>query len=174
MIFNARRILTSLGRPARALTLLLLALIGAAPSESNEPVSLAPASTQSVRFATVDIRIDSKNHPLAAYQLEVSADSPHVKLAGIEGGEHAAFREPPYYDPAALNQNRIILAAFNTGSDLPAKEFRAARLHVQISGDVKPKWEVKLTVASASDGSAIPGATAAASMSAAPTEGAAP
>jgi hypothetical protein len=132
-------------------------------------------STQSVRFATVDIRIDPKNRPLAAYQLEVTADSPNVKLAGVEGGEHAAFREPPYYDPAALNQNRIILAAFNTGSDLPAKGFRAARLHVQISGDANPKWEVKLTVASASDGSAVLGASATATMSnaaSAPTEGA--
>jgi hypothetical protein len=149
---------------ALAVALLIFIFIGAAPTESNEPIEVTPAATQSVRFATVDIRIDPQNHPLAAYQLEVTADSANVKLAGVEGGEHAAFREPPYYDPAALNQNRIILAAFNTGSDLPSKDSRVARLHVQISGDTKPKWEVKLTVASASDGSAVPGAGATASM----------
>jgi len=85
--------------------MLAFALLGAvAPTERTENPWIAEPSTQSVRFATVDIRIDPKNHPLAAYQLEVTADSPNVKLAGVEGGEHAAFREPPYYDPAALNQ----------------------------------------------------------------------
>jgi hypothetical protein len=156
--------------------MLLLGLTGAAPTESLQPPAVATPATQSVRFATVDIRIDPKNHPLAAYQIEIVGDPQHVKLAGVEGGEHAAFRDPPYYDPAALSRNRIIVAAFNTGSDLPKGEFRAARLHVQISSDAKPAFEVKLTVASASDGSAVPGATAAASLSTAPapTEGAVP
>ena len=161
------------------LLIIVCGLVGAAaPTEVTEPPAHATPATQSVRFATVEVRIDPKDHPLAAYQLEITADSPHVKLAGVEGGAHAAFREPPYYDPAALSRNRIILAAFNTGSDLPKSAFVAARLHVQISGDVKPKWDVKLTVASASDGSAVPGARAAASMSSASsaptTEGAVP
>ena len=158
--------------------ILALSLLGAAaaPTERGETPSLAPSSTQSVRFATIDVRIDPKDHPLAAYQIEITADSPTANLAGVEGGEHAAFRDPPYYDPAALNQNRIILAAFNTGSDLPATESRVARLHVQISGARDPKWNVKLTVASASDGSAVSGASATATMSSSPasTEGAVP
>jgi hypothetical protein len=158
-----------------ALILALALLDAVAPTERDQTPSIAPSSTQSIRFATVDVRIDPKSHPLAAYQVEISADSPNVKLAGVEGGEHAAFREPPYYDPAALNQNRIILASFNTGSDLPATDSRVARLHVQISGQRDPRWDVKLIVASASDGSAVAGASAAASMStaSAPTEGAA-
>jgi hypothetical protein len=157
--------------------ILALTLLGAAaPAERGEAPSLAPPSTQSVRFATIDIRIDPKDHPLAAYQIEITADSPTAKLAGVEGGEHAAFRDPPYYDPVALNRNRIILAAFNTGSDLPARESRIARLHVQISGEQNPKWNVKLTVASASDGSPIAGASATAKMwsPSASTEGAVP
>ena len=155
--------------------ILAFALLGAtSPSESTEMPSIVRPSSQSVRFATVDIRLDPKAHPLAAYQLEVIADSPNVKLAGVEGGEHAAFREPPYYDPAALNQNRIILAAFNTGSELPSKDSRIARLHVQISGDANPKWNVKLTVAAASDGSAVPGARATASLSSASASSSSP
>lgn len=148
----------------------------AAPTGPAEPPAIAPgvAATQAVRFATVDVHIDPKDHPLAAYQIEITGDSPHVKLAGVEGGEHAAFREPPYYDPAALNRNRIILAALNTGSDLPNKPFRVARLHVQISGDANPQWEVKLVVASTSDGSAVPGATASMSSASAAMEGAVP
>jgi hypothetical protein len=100
-----------------------------------------------------------------------------VKLAGVEGGEHAAFRDPPYYDPAALSRNRIILAAFNTGSDLPTTSFRAARLHVQIAGDADADFEVKLTVAFAADGSAVPAASASATLATAPaptSEGAVP
>ena len=159
--------------------ILAFGLLGAiAPTDRSDNPSIVEPSTRSIRFATIDIRLDPKNHPLAAYQLEVIADSPNVKLAGVEGGEHAAFRDPPYYDPAALNRNRIIVAAFNTGSDLPSKESRVARLHVQISGDRNPKFEVKLSVASASDGSAVPGASATAKMaspaSPASTEGAVP
>ena len=168
-----------------AVLILALALLvaAAAPTEHAEPPAAAPAAaaTQSVRFATVDIRIDPKNAGLAAYQLEIVGDPQRVKLAGVEGGEHAAFRDPPYYDPAALSHNRIILAAFNTGSDLPEQPFRVARLHVQITGDAEPEFEVKLVVASTSNGGAVPGATATATatLSTAPapaptTEGAVP
>ena len=127
--------------------ILLLASIGAAPATSEE---------SAVRFATVDVMIDAKGKPLAAYQVEFIADANQVKLVGIEGGDHAAFKSPPYYDPAALSKNRVIVAAFNTGSDLPRSSFRAARLHVQITGSEKPKWEAKLIVAAAPEGSTIP------------------
>jgi hypothetical protein len=134
-----------------AILLLLVVSLGAAPTTSDE----SPAS---VRFATVDVQIDAKGKPVAAYQVEFIADATQVKLVGIEGGDHAAFKQPPYYDPAALSKNRVIVAAFNTRSDLPKSSFRAARLHVQITGPVneKPKWESKLIVAAAADGSAIP------------------
>jgi hypothetical protein len=127
-------------------------------------LAAAPATDQAVRFTTVDVRIDPAGKPLAAYQVEFIADASRVKLVGIEGGDHKAFAPPPYYDPAALSRNRVIVAAFNTGNDLPTKSFRAARLHVQISGSgntsEKPKWEAKLIVASAADGTAIPAAAA--------------
>ena len=121
-------------------------------------VSLAasPSTDESVRFAVVDVRIDPSGRPLAAYQIEFIADANRVKLVGIEGGDHAAFAQPPYYDPAALSNSRVILAAFNTGSNLPTAAFRVARLHVQITVNEKPKWEAKLLVTAAADGSKIP------------------
>jgi hypothetical protein len=125
----------------------------------------APATERGVRFTTVEVRIDPKGVPLAAYQVEFVADE-SVKLVGIEGGEHAAFKIPPYYDPAALSNHRVIIAAFNTSGDLPKSETRVARLHVQISGgnggnvEQTPDWTVKLMVASSADGKAIAGATA--------------
>ena len=130
--------------------ILLVACIGAAPATSEE---------STVRFATVDVVIDPKGKPLAAYQVEFVADAARVKLVGIEGGDHAAFKSPPYYDPAALSKYRVIIAAFNTGSDLPTWSFRAARLHVQITGSEKPKWEAKVIVAASADGATLPGAT---------------
>ncbi len=115
----------------------------------------APATSESVRFATVDVIIDAKGKPLAAYQVEFVADS-SVKLVGIEGGDHAAFKAPPYYDPAALSNNRVILAAFSAGTDLPKSSFRAARLHLQISTSEKPKMEIKPIVTADAVGAKVP------------------
>ncbi len=88
-------------------------------------------------FVAIDIYIDSGNTPLAAYQFEFTARG--TKLVGVEGGEHAAFADAPYYDPAALADNgnprqgeRIIVAAFSTEHDLPTGRIRVARLHLQV------------------------------------------
>ena len=128
-------------------------------------MAAAPATDEGVRFTTVDIRIDPAGKVLAAYQVEFVADASRVKLVGIEGGDAAPFAQPPYYDPAALSQNRVIVAAFNTGKDLPHASFRAARLHVQVSGSRPVKWEAKLIVAADSDGQKIAAATASLSSS---------
>jgi len=79
-----------------------------------------------------------------------------VEIVGIEGGEHPAFVEPPYYDPAAMANDRVILAAFSTGKDLPHGRVRVARVHVQVSGGVEPKYEAKLVTAGSIDGKPIP------------------
>ena len=121
-------------------------------------LAAAPATDEAVRFTTVDVRIDPAGKPLAAYQVEFVADAARVKLVGIEGGGDKAFAQPPYYDPAALSQNRVIVAALNTGKELPQASFRAARLHVQVTGNEKPKWEAKLIVAAGADGEKIPAA----------------
>ena len=56
--------------------ILAIRLLGVvAPTQRTEAPTIAQPATQSVRFATVDVRIDPSNHPLAAYQLEVTADS---------------------------------------------------------------------------------------------------
>lgn len=111
-----------------------------------------PASAPSaVRFANVDILVDPHGTALAAYQLEFLADSKVVTLVGIEGGEHVAFTKPPYYDSKALGGGRVILAALNTGKDLPANKTRVARLHLQIKGSANPTMSAKLVVAASSN-----------------------
>ncbi len=109
-----------------------------------------------VRFAPLHIYLDSGNRPLAAYQFELKATAGQIKIVGVESGQHKAFKEAPYYDPAALANNRIIIAAFNTGRELPKGRTRVATIHLQITGDIEPEYELNLTVAADADGKEIP------------------
>ena len=117
-----------------------------------------------VRFAPLHIYLDSDNKSLAAYQFELKAAAGKpapakagVKIVGVEGGQHKAFKEAPYYDKAALyKSNRIIIAAFNTGRELPTGRTRIATIHLQIIGDAEPDYELKLTVAADANAKEIP------------------
>ncbi|MHC4172899.1 MAG: hypothetical protein ACYTBX_11935 [Planctomycetota bacterium] len=116
----------------------------------------SPAAEPKVRFAPLHIYLDSVNRPLAAYQFELKATAGQIKIVGVEGGQHKAFNEAPYYDPAALANNRIIIAAFNTGRELPKGRTRIATIHLQITGDIEPDYELNLTVVADADGKEIP------------------
>lgn len=119
-----------------------LAAIQPQPQTHSRPQTQAPVQPQptAVRFETVDVFVDSGDVPLAAYQLEVRADTrsaqakAQVKLVGVEGGDKGAFEEPPRYDPQALRGERIILAAYSLldKDQLPTGQTRVARLHVQV------------------------------------------
>jgi hypothetical protein len=135
----------------------LLALMLAAPATSSRGADpqTRPAA---ITFAFVDVFIDAHGKPLAAYQFELRATGGDVKLVGVEGGEHAAFAKPPYYDPKALLNEQIVIAAYNTGADVPSGKTRVARLMVRV-GDGKPKYDVTLQVAASSDAKQLEGAT---------------
>jgi len=135
------------GLTAACLIVMLLAPRTGKGSRPTEP---------SVRFAPVHIYIDSGDAPLAAYQFELRATTSSVKIVGVESGEHPAFNDAPYYDPAALMNDRIIIAAFSTGADLPKGRTRIATIHLQITGDTEPRYELKLTVAADADGREFP------------------
>lgn len=115
----------------------------------------APASA--TRFQAMDVFVDSGAQPLAAYQIEITAPKGLVKIAGIEGGEDAAFREPPFYDPKAIQHERVILAAFSTSAadKLPKGRTRVATIHVQLAGEERPQFTVKLHTAATVDGKKI-------------------
>jgi hypothetical protein len=115
-----------------------------------------PSNQQKVHFAPLHIYLDSGDRPLAAYQFELKAVKGQVKIVGVEGGEHQAFREAPYYDPAALSKGRIIIAAFSAQKNLPKGRTRIATVHLQIIGAVEPQYELKLMVAADADGKEIP------------------
>jgi len=121
--------------------------LNSALSTQHSALNPSPSS-----FAALDIYIDPAGSPLAAYQIELLADPAQVAIVGIEGGSHPAFAEPPYYDPAALMNHRVIIAAFNIGKDLPTARTRVATIHVRITGDAKPSYEAKLQTAGDSEG----------------------
>lgn len=115
---------------------------------------------QDASIIAVDVMVDSPT-PIAAYQIEVTGGS-NVSLVGVEGGEHQAYAEPPYYDPALLhaeaNIERIVIADYTLADNLPSGEVRIARLHLMVQGAM-PELGVKLVVAAGADEQAIDGAT---------------
>ena len=134
----------------RPVFLLLAALLGTLLAQ--------PAGTnQTVRFQAVDIFVDSKEVPLAAYQLEFSVKNSDVKVVGVEGGEHPAFKDAPFYDPKAIQQERVIIAAFNTAAadQLPKAKTRVATIHLQILSEPPPQYALTLQAAATVDGGKI-------------------
>ncbi len=112
-----------------------------------------------VRFQAVHVFVDTGAEPLAAYQLDLRATTGNVRIVGIEGGEHAAFADPPYYDPTAIQGDRVIIGAFSTAraGTLPVGRTRIATIHVRVTGDRQPEYEAELSVVATADGGAIPG-----------------
>ncbi len=101
------------------------------------------------RFCAMDIFVDSGSTPLAAYQLVFTATNGLAKIVGIEGGDHPAFRRPPFYDPKAIQHERVIIAAFSTApaAGLPAGRTRVATIHFQTFGSLLPQFELRLQTA---------------------------
>ena len=112
--------------------------------------------TNTLRFRAVDVFVDSTSKPLAAYQLEFTA-SAGAKIVGIEGGEHAAFKEAPFYDAKAMQHERVIIGAFSTSKadKLPAGKTRVATIHLQTAGEQAPRYEVQVEAAATVGGKKI-------------------
>ena len=81
--------------------------------------------------------------------MEFSA-SAATRIVGLEGGDDAAFKAPPFYDPEAMSRNRVIVAAYNTSDALPRGKSRVARIHFQTSGNLEP--HIELMVAGSMEG----------------------
>jgi hypothetical protein len=99
---------------------------------------------QESRLETVDVYIDTGDQPLAAFQFELTSNA---KIVGIENG--VLDDTPPYYDPAALQGGRIIVADFTTAPNPPSGKIRVATL--MFYAEAKSEYVVKLVAA------AVPG-----------------
>ena len=109
------------------------------------------------RFCAVDIFIDSGSTPLAAYQVRFAATNGTAKIVGIEGGEHPAFRQPPFYDPKAIQNDVAIVAAFSTApsAELPTGKTRVATIHLRITQNSRQQFELKLQTTADAQGNKI-------------------
>ena len=109
------------------------------------------------RFRAVEIYLDAKGTPLAAYQLEFTVTNVVAKIVGIEGGDHPAFRSPPFYDPKAMQHERVILGTFSTeaAEKLPSDKTRVATIHLQTFGDSEPRFNLSLRTAADPEGKKI-------------------
>jgi hypothetical protein len=139
----------------RTLAYILAGLLATGVGWGATAQPLGPA----VRFQAVNVLVDTGDEPLAAYQLDLRAATGIVRIVGIEGGEHPAFADPPYYDPAAIQGDRVIIGAFSTApaGSLPTGRTRIATIHVRVTGDRQPEYKAELSVAATADGGAIPG-----------------
>ena len=117
-------------------------------------ITAQPTTTDTAsRFTYVDVILDTHDMPLAAYQFEFTGGA-GCQIIGIEGGEHPAFVNPPYYDPAAMQHDRVIAAAYSTVAELPKGATRISRLMLRVSG--KPAYQVRLITAGSTDGKPMP------------------
>jgi hypothetical protein len=115
------------------------------------------AAAPGIEFRTVDLFIDSHDQPLAAYQLDWSIATQNATIVGIEGGEHPAFRNPPYYDPKAIQHERVIVAAFTVDSSttLPKGRTRVATIHLQTTAGAACEYKFQKFEAADPDGRRI-------------------
>jgi hypothetical protein len=142
-------------------TLLLIAGLGWCAWPAAQPETAGAPDPGSPRFVVLDVIADSSAERLAAYQVEVTATNlgaGQVRLVGVEGGAPAAFRSAPYYDPAALQGQRVIVGAYSLSpqEQLPQGSARIASVHYQVIGSARPQFGVQLITAGSTGGRTIP------------------
>lgn len=105
-------------------------------------------------FGTVEVWADSGDEPIAAWQVELTAQQRGVRIVGVEGGAHPAYTQPPYYDTRAMQNDRVILAALSTADadGLPTGATRVATVHYLSETGQPPRFDSKfVTAANAKD-----------------------
>lgn len=130
-----------------ALVLGLASLLAAVPR--TEP----PSGPQG--FTVLELRIDAGQGALAGWQTEIRLRG--AELVGIEGGDDAAFRDAPRYDPRALRGGRVILASLATGDRVPSGEVLVARVHVLVEDGAELGFDIIGTETVRPDGSGFVG-----------------
>jgi len=121
--------------------------------------SAARFTSSDVRFATIDVYVDSPE-PLAAWQFELREATGSMAVVGVENGESAAFAGTPHYDLDAVAQGRaerIIVADYSLGerATLPVGRTRVATVHVRLMGAQAPEFQLQLIAAGNAAGEAI-------------------
>ena len=144
--------------PVVAIWMLLVVVIGllriAIPDQ--HAIAADVVAGGDIRFTYVDVMLDPKGQPLAAWQVEVAAEVGDISLVGVETGEHPAYaKRPAYYDPAALKGRRMIVGDFSLDANLPKAKTRVCRLMLEVRGAAKPVYAAKVMAAADGEGKKI-------------------
>jgi len=101
------------------------------------------------RFGTCAVWIDTSDSAMSADQIVIRAVSGDVRIVGIEGGDHERLVEPPYYDPEAMQQDRVVIADFSTATEaeLPSGRQRLVTLHYMAMGPDEAAFDAAIEVA---------------------------
>lgn len=135
-----------------------MAIAVAQPAGDPAVVADAPhAAAGRSAFGYVDLFVDAGDAPLAAYQIDFHSTTGGLRIVGVEGGEHELYRDAPYYDPRAMQGDRVIIAAYAAGprEALPVGPVRVARVHVMYSSDADATLHATLDAAANFEGDAI-------------------
>lgn len=108
------------------------------------------------RFTTLDVFVEPAGKPVAAFQIQLQFED-GTTVVGVEGGEHAEFKKAPYYDPKAIQKDRIIVAAFSVAApnDLPKTRTRLLTLHLQTPSEKPVAFKIKKQLVSDHTGKTI-------------------
>lgn len=127
--------------------------VGSGPNENHGEPHAERGGTQ---FEYLDIFVDSADQPLAAWQVDLNASNGKASIVGIEGGD-GIYAPAPYYDEAAMQHDRVILAGLSTlpQAQLPTGKVRVARIHVMIE-QPGTEFAISISAAALSDGTRTP------------------
>ncbi len=147
-------------RAAMTALLLVFGVLALGQGEAKRDEVPAPPV---VRFAAYDVFVDSRDMPLAAWQVDVhapgDANAGTVRIVGIEGGDHEAYATPPVYDPRAIQHDRVVIGDYSTRAEpaLPRGKVRVARIHVRTEGPegFAPEFRITLETAATRLGARI-------------------
>ena len=128
-------------------------------SAIGETVAKQGSNSDTVRFVAIDIYLDSAER-VAAWQFEMDERNGMMTVVGVENGSSNAFSEAPYFDRDAVrlgDADRIIVADYSleAESTLPAGRFRLATIHLRLTGDTAPDFQLTLIAAASADGHAV-------------------
>jgi len=137
------------------LTLLITASGRGAQDDAQPRQPRFERRTPALHFDAYDVYIDTGAEELGAYQVELQAFEGVVRLTGVEGGDHAAFRAQPFYDPEALLTGRVIIGDFSVEPSLPVGLNRVATIRVQAGGPGEVEWSTSGLVAGDREGDPI-------------------
>jgi len=130
--------------------------VGSMAAQGPGPLQSDGTAGVATRFTILDVVIDTGAERLAAYQVETWSTEDGARIVGVEGGQAGPFHNAPYFDPVAIQRDRVILGAYSLEKAdlLPGGLVRVATIHCQVRAST-PHFAVRLAAAANAEGKSI-------------------